>query len=242
MQTSFQPLLALRSVLAGLLLLGVAGCDLSGAVPSAWGLSQYSQDRLRENVAESTGGEEAEDFKERLQAAELEVLLAMEGLFGQARSPHWPMGRTGEEAPSLLAEASAVYQAECAHCHGPEGFGDGPSSLHLKPAPWNFAIGVFPRSAPTGGTPKLPDLKKLIADGIPEASMPPFERLGDEALIGVTGHVLLLTRRAKVEPLLVEEWIRGGPGSLPLERALEIYQAWESDQSRTSLDPNPSED
>jgi len=201
-----------------------------------------SQDRLHGHVAQLAGGEESEGFRQQLKDANAEVLAAMEALFGKAQAPHWPMGRTGDEAPDLLAKAAAVYQAECTHCHGPEGFGNGVSSIHLKPAPWNFSIGVFPRSAPDGGTPKLANLKQLLSDGIPEASMPPFERLGEDALIGVSGHVLLLTNRAKIEDWLVDDWIRGGSGSLTAERALEIYQAWESGKTRESLDTPSSED
>lgn len=239
MQTSFQPLMAVRFLLAGLLLLGVAACDLSGAVPSDWVLGEPAQERLHERVAELAGGEQAEGFDDQLETAQTEVLAALESLFGTAKAPHWPMGRSGEEAPELLATAAVVYLAECSHCHGTEGFGDGPSSLNLKPAPWNFAMGVFPRTAPQGGTPKLKDLKQLISAGIDEVSMPPFERLGDEALIGVSGHVLLLARRAKIEALLVDAWIRGGPGSLAADQALDLYLAWESGLTRASL-PSPS--
>jgi mono/diheme cytochrome c family protein len=240
MQTSFQPLIAVPSLLVGLLLLGVGACDLSGAVPSDWGLAKYSQERVRQRVVESAGGEDSEGFDESFDAAEAEIKAAMESLFGTAKAPHWPMGRSGADAPALLATSAAAYQAECAHCHGPEGFGNGPSSIHLKPVPWNFAIGVFPRTAPNGGMPKTKDLTELLSKGIDGASMPPFKRLGEETLIGISGHVLLLARRAQIEPWLVDAWLRGGPGSLSADSALEIYLAWESGKTRASLNSIPN--
>jgi hypothetical protein len=72
--------------------------------------------------------------------------------------------------------------------------------------------------------------------------MPPFERLGEEALIGLSGHVLLLTRRAQVERTLVDAWVEGGPGSLVGERALEIYQSIEAGPSPASLESLPNKD
>jgi mono/diheme cytochrome c family protein len=242
MQTSFQPLVVVRSLLVGCLLLAAAGCDLSEAVPSEWVLAKTSRERLSASVEERAGGERAADFSKQLAAAEDEVSVALESLFGTALAPHWPMGRSGEEAPDLLTKAARSYRAECAHCHGAEGFGNGPSSPNLKPAPWNFSHGVFPRTAPTGGLPKPQAMKEFLARGIDDTSMPPFERLGEEALIGLSGHVLLLTRRAQVERTLVDAWVEGGPGSLDGERALEIYQSIEAGPSPASLESLPNKD
>jgi high-affinity iron transporter len=40
--------------------------------------------------------------------------------------------------PPDLRNAAALYQAQCATCHGPEGHGDGPAGAALDPAPRNF--------------------------------------------------------------------------------------------------------
>jgi high-affinity iron transporter len=40
--------------------------------------------------------------------------------------------------PPALRHASALYQAQCAACHGPEGYGDGPAGATLDPSPRNF--------------------------------------------------------------------------------------------------------
>jgi high-affinity iron transporter len=40
--------------------------------------------------------------------------------------------------PPDLRSAAALYQAECAACHGPEGRGDGPAGAALDPSPRNF--------------------------------------------------------------------------------------------------------
>ncbi len=44
-------------------------------------------------------------------------------------------------SPELLAHGKAVYQAQCAVCHGPEGFGNGPAAAALNPVPRNFHEG-----------------------------------------------------------------------------------------------------
>jgi mono/diheme cytochrome c family protein len=41
-------------------------------------------------------------------------------------------------APEALTEATTLYQARCAKCHGTRGRGDGPESAKLNPKPRNF--------------------------------------------------------------------------------------------------------
>ena len=45
---------------------------------------------------------------------------------------------TAPPRPPDLRSAAALYQANCAVCHGPQGHGDGPASANLDPAPSNF--------------------------------------------------------------------------------------------------------
>src|SRR5919108_4513371 len=40
--------------------------------------------------------------------------------------------------PPALRTAAALYQAQCAACHGPEGHGDGPAGASLSPSPSDF--------------------------------------------------------------------------------------------------------
>ena len=43
-----------------------------------------------------------------------------------------------EDFPADMDRGKAIYQRHCAACHGPSGWGDGPSAAALKVAPANF--------------------------------------------------------------------------------------------------------
>ena len=197
-----------------LLPLGLAflatGC-LDEATPDTWVLQEASIRRLTN---------EAEDPK----AAQAAVSAAMESLFGTAQGPHWPMVDPAAPAMQSLVETADLYREECSHCHGLEGYGNGPSSAFIQPKPWNFSLGVFPRTAPGGGEPKLDALVQLFRDGIPAAAMPKFGRLGDERLANLAGYVLLLTQRGRVEPLLVTAYLEGGADAIEGEAAFTIFE------------------
>jgi len=49
----------------------------------------------------------------------------------------YPMPTAPEQAPDL-ARGAALYQNQCAACHGATGHGDGPAGLKLSPHPVNF--------------------------------------------------------------------------------------------------------
>ena len=207
-----------------------AGC-LDEAKPDTWVLQESTVLRLTEK---------AEDPD----AAQAAVLAALETLFGTARGPHWPMVDPSAPAMQSLVETAELYRDECAHCHGLEGFGDGPSSPFLNPKPWNFSYGVFPKSAPGGGEPKLAALVKLLQGGIPSAAMPKFGRLGEERLQNLAGYVLLLTQRGRVEPLLVEAYLQGGAAAIEGEAAFAVFEGMRNRAGGggASADPTQTDD
>ena len=213
MQRAFQPLVFVLAILW--LAFGAVGC-LDEALPTEWVLSKNTVQRI---------GETAEEPERDLAA----FLAAMEAVYGTAELPQWPYGAAAGEGAQALMLAARTYRSECAHCHGLEGFGNGTSSQFVHPKPWNFAIGVFPRSAPEGGEPSLTSLVELLRKGLPGASMPAFDRLGDEKLRAVAGHVLFLKRRAKFELALLAAYMDEGPGALEEKRAREIYEAAEAE-------------
>ena len=211
-----RPIQPLAFVLAFLWLAGGSVGCLDEALPSEWELAKNTVERI---------GERAEDPE-----ADREAFLgAMETVFGTAAQPQWPLGKSDGEGGKILAEAAKTYRKECAHCHGLEGFGDGTSSQFVHPKPWNFAIGVFPRTAPQGGEPELSALVKLLREGIPSAAMPAFGRLGEERLRTVSGHVLFLKRRARFEQALLAAYLEEGVGALEEERLWEIYSEAEAE-------------
>src|SRR5262249_7954226 len=78
-----------------------------------------------------------------------------------------------------LREAAALYAAQCAICHGPEGRGDGPTAPSLDPHPANFHDGK--RMAQRS----LYGLYSSITLGVEGTSMVGFRALSDEQRWGL---------------------------------------------------------
>jgi len=66
--------------------------------------------------------------------------------------------------PGTVAFGRALYQTNCAVCHGPKGLGDGAAAQTLNPKPFNLQVHV-PQHAPG-------ELFYWIGNGIPFTAMP----------------------------------------------------------------------
>jgi mono/diheme cytochrome c family protein len=74
--------------------------------------------------------------------------------------------------PGTVAFGRALFQQNCAICHGPKGLGDGPAALTLNPRPFNLQVHV-PQHAPG-------ELYYWISEGIGFTAMPAWkEKLTD---------------------------------------------------------------
>jgi peroxiredoxin len=101
------------------------------------------------------------------------------------------MGRTvssgsgGEESGRVSGEV--FFQVQCASCHGPEGRGDGPSAVTLRPPPHDFAV------RPWRSDPSRESIRKVILDGIPGTAMPGSRgTLAEQDLDSLVEHVYRL--------------------------------------------------
>ncbi len=73
-----------------------------------------------------------------------------------------------------LEKAKQLYADQCASCHGVEGFGDGPASVGMQPAPINFHD--FERYKQR----TLYGLHSTITQGVNDTSMKAYDQLSDE--------------------------------------------------------------
>ena len=74
--------------------------------------------------------------------------------------------RAAESRQTLLL-GQAVYEANCAVCHGVEGDGNGAMAHMFRIQPRDFRRGIFKfRSTPTGSLPTDDDIVKTIANGV----------------------------------------------------------------------------
>jgi DMSO reductase family type II enzyme heme b subunit len=74
----------------------------------------------------------------------------------------------------------AVYEHKCLLCHGEKGDGKGPGAEHLLPRPRDFTRGLYKIRTTANKTPTDQDLFKIITDGMPGTSMPPWAVLPEK--------------------------------------------------------------
>jgi mono/diheme cytochrome c family protein len=107
-------------------------------------------------------------------------------------------------APASAADASAgraVFAAQCAMCHGPDGGGDGPEASKFFWAPANFKTGSFKfRSTRSGQLPLDTDLARTIRRGLSGTAMVAQDHLTDQQVSDVIAHIKTLSPRWKEGP------------------------------------------
>lgn len=75
--------------------------------------------------------------------------------------------------PATIAAGRALYQVNCAICHGPQGLGDGPAAFTLNPRPFNLQVHV-PQHAPG-------EIFYWISEGVGSTAMPGWkDKLSDK--------------------------------------------------------------
>jgi len=80
----------------------------------------------------------------------------------------WP---PGADLSANAPVGARVYAQRCAVCHGPDGRGNGPAAPSLIPRPRDFTSELFKyKSTPYGQPPSDNDLRKVIANGLPDSA------------------------------------------------------------------------
>jgi mono/diheme cytochrome c family protein len=96
-----------------------------------------------------------------------------------------------------------LYRKHCAHCHGIDGDGAGPTALFLNPYPRDYRKGVFKfTSTGPGMKPTVADLKRTLVDGLMGTAMPSFKLLPDREIDALVEYVKYLSIRGETEILL----------------------------------------
>jgi len=93
------------------------------------------------------------------------ALLSASGAWGQPGDPQ---------------NGKVVYERKCMLCHGEKGDGKGPAAEELSPAPRDFVSGVYKIRTTSDKVPSDQDLFRIITDGMPGTSMPPWRVLPDK--------------------------------------------------------------
>ena len=88
------------------------------------------------------------------------------------------------------ASGAAIYNANCATCHGEGGRGDGPAAVGLEPPPADLTDGVW-----VTGDGSLPAIVNVVANGSPGTAMIGWKgTLSDAEINAVSAHIQSLGR------------------------------------------------
>ena len=87
---------------------------------------------------------------------------------------------SGDAAGGAAELGRAVYERDCAICHGPQGGGDGEAASRLTIRPRDFLTGRYKfRSTASGQFPTDDDLRRSIVRGLRGTAMVPQNHLSD---------------------------------------------------------------
>jgi mono/diheme cytochrome c family protein len=117
---------------------------------------------------------------------------------GEIPAPYAKLRNPLPPTPENVRRGSAVYEAQCASCHGAAGLGDGPASASLKPPPAELAW--INRLPPDRWDPFM---YWSIAEGAAQfgTAMPSYKgKLPDEEMWSVIGYIQARIPRPKAAP------------------------------------------
>ncbi|MEO5356826.1 MAG: c-type cytochrome [Nitrospirae bacterium YQR-1] len=88
------------------------------------------------------------------------------------------------------SQGKKLYNGWCAQCHGYDGDAKSYTDKFSVPKPRDFTMGTYKfRSTPSGDPPTDADITKVVRDGNPGTSMPPWDRFTDDEVKAIVAHV-----------------------------------------------------
>src|SRR5687767_12641032 len=122
----------------------------------------------------------------------------------------------------------AVYDLKCAGCHGVKGDGKGPAAELLLPRPRDFTSGIYKIRTTANKTPTDQDLFRIITDGMPGTSMPPWSVLPDKERWNLVAYIKTFAGEALKDPPKKLELPKDVSSSeASIKRGKEMYEAIE---------------
>jgi len=112
--------------------------------------------------------------------------------------------------PELIAKGKSLFAVNCASCHGPNGFGDGPAAVALNPKPRNFHEGYWKYG---GGVARI---VQTVSTGSPGTAMAAFTNIPLEDRFALAHYVRSLSPKPgedRPEDLAWLGPIGGAPGA-----------------------------
>ncbi len=97
--------------------------------------------------------------------------------------------------PAQLAKGRAIFEQQCAPCHGVEGRGDGQAAYLLYPKPRNFHTAQYKFVSTWEKVPTDDDLFRTITRGVPGSAMPSWGHLTEADRWALVAYVKSLADR-----------------------------------------------
>ena len=134
-----------------------------------------------------------------------------------------------EPTPELLARGKALFEQNCATCHGAQGQGDGPGGKGINQPPRNFTANANWKN----GT-RIEDIFKTLDEGVKGSSMASYNYLSKKDRMALVHYVRGLgsfahgNSDARARAALERLFASAGeeiPNRIPVKRAIEILVA-----------------
>jgi DMSO reductase family type II enzyme heme b subunit len=152
-----------------------------------------------------------------LTAAALVVVVAVGAVTAPARA------QSGD-----ATAGKKVYDLKCAGCHGDKGDGKGPAAELLTPRPRDLTSGIYKIRTVASKMPTDEDLFRIVSDGMPGTSMPPWRVLPERDRRNVVAYIKTFAAdKFKETPKKLElpKEVASSPESI--KRGKEMYEAIE---------------
>jgi DMSO reductase family type II enzyme heme b subunit len=122
----------------------------------------------------------------------------------------------------------AVYELKCAGCHGVMGDGKGPGAELLLPRPRDFTSGIYKIRTTVNKTPTDQDIFRIVTDGMPGTSMPPWSVLPEKERWNLVAYIKAFAGdKLKEAPKKVELPKDVSSSEASIKRGKEMYEAIE---------------
>ncbi len=133
--------------------------------------------------------------------------------------------------PAWAQDANAgkvVYERKCLLCHGDKGDGKGPAADVLLPRPRDFTKGLYKVRTSANKTPHDADLMKIVTDGMPGTSMPPWDVLPEKDRKNVVAYIKSFAADVfKEAPKKLDLPKEVSSSEASIKRGKEMYEAIE---------------
>jgi DMSO reductase family type II enzyme heme b subunit len=122
----------------------------------------------------------------------------------------------------------AVYALKCIGCHGDKGDGKGPAAELLMPKPRDFTSGIYKIRTTAGKMPSDQDLFRIITEGMPGTSMPPWAVLPEKERWNLVAYIKAFAAdKFKEAPKKLELPKEVASSAESIKRGKEMFEAIE---------------